>query len=94
MTSVAKSLGSGSVNGAEKVRYHGTRDQQDFYCFVPRPDHALPTTIVLPRNLQQDNVHPHYAADVLLAAAVTVPPGFTPVQVATELGSSASNVCV
>jgi hypothetical protein len=47
---------------------------------------------VLPRNLQQDNVHPHYANDALLDVEVTVPPGFNPVQVATELGSSASNV--
>ena len=46
------------------------------------------------RNLQQDNVHLHYINEAVLGVEATVPPGFSPVQEATELGSSASNVCV
>ena len=48
---------------------------------------------MLPHNLQQDNVQPLYTTGALVDIEVTVPPGFNPVQVATELGSSASNVC-
>lgn len=48
---------------------------------------------MLPHNLQQDNIHQHYTSDAPVDVEAIIPPGFNPVQVATELGSSASNVC-
>lgn len=84
------------TEGAEKARYHNARDavttsivptSAAIIVIIPPTDHCAA------RNLQQDNVRPHYANDPLLNVEFTGPPGLSPVQAATELGSSASSVC-
>ena len=53
----------------------------------PSPSTIVPITYI------RTMYAPHYTTDALLGVEFTIPPGFNPVQVATELGSSASNVC-
>ena len=53
-----------------------------------------PSTIVLPITYNRSMYTPNYTTDALLGVELIVPPGFNPVQVATELGSSASNVYI
>ena len=76
------------------ARYHKTRDiGHDFYCSNLRYVYPLRRPLCCPITYNRTMYTPYYATDALVDVEVTVPPGFSPVQVATELGSSASNVC-